>query len=74
MKKTHDYRERESGKTCAVKGCPTRLKERLVEAKQPHNITICYTHYKDQRLRGISHRNALRLVASYRKTRLGGAE
>lgn len=44
MKKTHDFREL-SNKMCDVSGCNKRLKERLVESKEPHNITKCYKHY-----------------------------
>lgn len=55
-KKSHHYTEM-STKTCNAvvdtdgKGykvyCGKRIKQRLVEQKQPHNITKCYKH-RDQ--------------------------
>lgn len=35
---------------CSEKGCDRKLKQRLVEQKEPHNITKCNRHYWVDRL------------------------
>ncbi len=43
MKKTHRFNEL-SDKKCKEPGCRKLLKKRLVESKEPTNITRCYAH------------------------------
>jgi len=45
--------------TCCVPGCGKRLKRRLVESKQRHNITKCWKHYNERRGGVMNHRAAL---------------
>jgi len=33
-----------STKVCRIKHCLKHLKQRLVDTKLPHNITLCYGH------------------------------
>ena len=44
MIKSHKFNEL-SDKVCDVKGCNKKLKARLVEGREPKNITKCYGHY-----------------------------
>ena len=34
-----------SNKTCLGEGCKKKLKQRLINQKEPHNILFCYTHH-----------------------------
>lgn len=43
MKKSHKFNEL-SSKKCIEEGCRNFLKQRLVDTKQPNNITRCYAH------------------------------
>lgn len=36
-----------SEQVCRIPGCRTKIKQRLIEQRQPQNIKYCYKHYKE---------------------------
>jgi len=52
MKKKHKFNIL-SDKECEKNGCNKKLKLRLIEDKLPHNITICYKHYIEDKKKKI---------------------